>query len=1270
MFEITGDDISLLNDTDLRALIGRLCEAELRRQGHSVSYVTWGGSQTAKDGGLDVHVALPAGASISGFIPRPETGFQVKKPDMPRKEILDEMKPGGVLRPVIVDLAKESGAYIIVSSTGSTAFSALKSRKKAMADAVDGIADASKLALDFYDRNRVATWLRDHPGLIPWVRSLIGKSIPGWQSFGSWSRAPGGVDDSYLFDDDARIKTGDKDEGDGFSAVDGINRIRDVLRQPGQVVRLVGLSGVGKTRLCEALFDTSIGKDGLDPSLAYYTNVAEDPKPPPIGLASDLISAGRRGILVIDNCPFALHGELAKVAHGTNSTISVITVEYDIRDDQPEGTDVFALDSSSLTLIEKLVARRYPNISQIDARTIAEFSGGNARVALALAATVGKNETIAGLSDADLFERLFQQRHEHDPDLLLIAQACSLVYSFEGVKTEGDGAELPILAGLIGKSVLEVYRAVGELKRRDLLQERAEWRAVLPHAIANRLAALALQNIPVPSIMGALVNNNASQRLRRSFSRRLGYLDGSKEAQAIVQAWLAPGGMLADIPNLREDERTILANVAPVMPDETLAAIEHAVKNADEGTLAKSTHVVRLLRSLAYEPEQFERAIALLIKFACAADSDESSENAAASIVPSLFYIVLSGTHAPIAMRLKVLEGLLKSDDPARRALGVKSLDAILTTDHFSSAHSFEFGARSRDYGYHPPTGKDVQDWFGAVLQVATPLALSSDPVAAEVRSSIARAFRGLWSNTGQVDALEGLVTEIGTREFWREGWGAVRQARIFDGEHMPEDIRKRLAAMEELLRPKDLIDQVKGVVLGSGRGNVDIDDLDEVENDDYAGAMARMNQTVENLGKDVANDDEAFEKLLPGLVRGGSRVGLFGHGLASSTEKPYEIWQAFVTEFSTAKETDTGVMAGFLIGLQKRDPALADKMLDEALGDPAIGPRFPQLQASVTIDALGIARLNKALKLDLAPIHQFQTLAYGRAADAMPGPEFRDLLLAIAKKQGGLTVALEILSMRLFSDAADKRTPVPEVAEAGRVLLDAYEFHKKDRSTDREDRELGRIAQLSLAGEEGIPIVQRIIRKMMAAIDRYEIHAYDQDDLMAGLLAVHPAVVLDEAFAGDAKARGKAVQAFGDFQRFRKNPLSVVPDDVLLAWCDVDPDVRYPIMAASAGLFQRPANSEPHDWLPLVSKLLAKAPDPVAVLKEIVKRVRPWSWSGSLATKLEGRLKLLERLPINQTPALVDELNAAKASLQEWIATERKNEAAESRARSGRFED
>jgi len=200
MFEITGDDIAALNDEDLRSLIGRLCEAEMRRRGLPLSAVTWGGNQNAKDAGLDVRVALPPGTEISGFIPRAATGLQVKKPDMPRSEILDEMrpKPSKEIRPSIVELASVSGAYIIVSSTGSTSDSALTNRKNAMAEAMVGVPNAEKLALDFYDRSRIATWVRDHAGLIPWVRSKIGKSIPGWQAYGAWSFSPEGGDASYF----------------------------------------------------------------------------------------------------------------------------------------------------------------------------------------------------------------------------------------------------------------------------------------------------------------------------------------------------------------------------------------------------------------------------------------------------------------------------------------------------------------------------------------------------------------------------------------------------------------------------------------------------------------------------------------------------------------------------------------------------------------------------------------------------------------------------------------------------------------------------------------------------------------------------------------------------------------------------------------------------------------------------------------------------------------------------------------------------------------
>jgi hypothetical protein len=319
------------------------------------------------------------------------------------------------------------------------------------------------------------------------------------------------------------------------------------------------------------------------------------------------------------------------VARASGSTISVITVEYDIREDQPEGTDVFSLESSSLPLTEKLVRARFPEISQIDARTIAEFSGGNARIALALASTVKKTETVSGLTNTELFTRLFQQRHEHDAGLLQIAEACSLVYSFQGEALTGESAELPVLGRLIGKTAQQVFTAAAELKRRDLLQRRREWRAVLPHAIANRLAAMALQNIPYAVIESTIVHGS-SERLLRSFSRRLGYLDGSKEAQTIVQGWLAPDGLLADVLGLNELGRAMFENVAPVLPEATLSALESVFANADKETLLRGGHFIRLLHSLAYDPELFERAVKLLCRFAGVLDEGNFDGEAAKAI--------------------------------------------------------------------------------------------------------------------------------------------------------------------------------------------------------------------------------------------------------------------------------------------------------------------------------------------------------------------------------------------------------------------------------------------------------------------------------------------------------------------------------------------------------------------------------------------------------------------------------------------------------------
>ncbi|HSO81823.1 hypothetical protein [Thiocapsa sp.] len=163
---MSPDQIAALDDEGLRLLIARLCEADLRRRRLATSAVLYGGNQIAADGGIDVRIELPADTPIDGFIPRPATGFQAKADDMPASEIVKEMRrevtqPDGTktrrLRPSVRALAAERGAYVIVSSKGSTADSRLTERRDAMRAAVADLPGSDALHLDFYDWTRMAT---------------------------------------------------------------------------------------------------------------------------------------------------------------------------------------------------------------------------------------------------------------------------------------------------------------------------------------------------------------------------------------------------------------------------------------------------------------------------------------------------------------------------------------------------------------------------------------------------------------------------------------------------------------------------------------------------------------------------------------------------------------------------------------------------------------------------------------------------------------------------------------------------------------------------------------------------------------------------------------------------------------------------------------------------------------------------------------------------------------------------------------------------------
>lgn len=587
LFEVSARDIVELSDVDLRGLVARLCIARLSDAGLPPDPVAWGGDQRAPDGGIDVRVQLLSGedAQRVGFSRR-VVGVQVKATKMGVSDVQKEMCPGGLLRPSIRELVQRQGAYIIATSD-SAADGEYKKRVAAMRAAAASEPAHQHAEFDYYDAQRLADWTNRHPGVVAWVRSQLGRPLQGWKPYGRWADTRGGKEQPFLPDDKHRL-CDPLDREHVVPLVNGLRTVRRVLGTGGSSVRLTGLSGVGKTRFAQALFEEVAAPEALPSDLAIYTDTAHSPDPPPLAVLDELLVTRRRAILIVDNCGSQLHNQLTARCK-VSDRVSLLTIEYDIREDLPVETNVFQLEAASPEFIGRVIEQQFPRMTQVNVRTITGFADGNSRVALALANTMDANDSLAGLTDRELFDRLFWLGKEVQHELKVAGEACALVYSFDGEDFQG---ELTELAALAGEPALSLYRRVNELQKRGLAQRRGRWRAVLPHAIANTLACQALEAIPYALIHQRLVAPQG--RLLRSFSRRLGYLHNSQSAVDIVRDWLSDGGFLGEIAGLSSLLLDVLVNVAPVDPAATLQVIKRGVNGQRSAEVVSTSNPSRL----------------------------------------------------------------------------------------------------------------------------------------------------------------------------------------------------------------------------------------------------------------------------------------------------------------------------------------------------------------------------------------------------------------------------------------------------------------------------------------------------------------------------------------------------------------------------------------------------------------------------------------------------------------------------------------------------
>ena len=1017
----------------------------------------------------------------------------------------------------------------------------------------------------------------------------------------------------------------------------------------------MGLSGTGKTRLVQALFEPGVGNsEPLDAAVALYTDLGHSPEPSARDMLIQLGASQRRAIVIVDNCNPGTHRTLTDIVTRHQTSLSLVTVEYDVADDEPEATEVFELAPTSDAVLESILGRLAPHVTQADRGRIAEFSSGNARVALALARTLEQGQTLGVLNDSELFRRLFVQNKGDDEALLRTGEALALVYSFDGEDLTSDASELRALATLADCSPRELYRHVDTLKRRDLVQVRGRWRAVLPQALANRLAKSALANIPHGLLMETVEPN---ERLLRSFSRRLGYLHDSGEACAIAERWIGDKAWLSGPSELDELHAAIFVNLAPLVPDTALTVLEGALRGERSRafTAAQWTTFHRWLsvaRSLAYEPQHFERAARIVLAFA---ETEQERRTDCRNAWKELFHLVLSGTTAPPEQRAALLKALLKDGSAGVQGLAVRGVAAMLKSGYFTSSRDFSFGARPRGFGWTPQSPGAFVAWYGTAFELARETFGLYPAHRDMVRSALAGEFRSLWHHEVLHEQLIELAHKLSESEGWPGGWVAVRTALRFDGSGMGTAQLRRLRQLEAHLLPKSLRQQILTYAMGHASGALDVSDGvdidDATEDASLVSAYERVRQRAASLGELAAQDDKLLSSVLVELLSSEhGRQFDFGVGLGRASVSAPQHWTLLYQAYAAIEpdRRNAELLRGFIHGARETKLAAMDELLNGLISDPMLGPLFPYLLGGPQEDR-DCDRLLRAIEQGLAPARMFSFWVAEPGGNGLSTDKYCVLARRVAAMPKGLPVAIDSLATE-FHHVKKNQAPAPaDLVLLGRELLAQFGF---DVSDDNLAYRLKVLAGVCFAGEKAALPSQEFMVRFAVALDDYRTRADSFGKLACLLFKLQPQIALDTFLLRLGRRKRFPFRSSFDSDDF--SMVECAPLEAIQAWAAIEPAVRLPLVASEIYILDKESVEEPR-WSPLAERLLAMADDKGAVLNAFSRHFDPSGWSGSLGQALGPYVKLTERLATAGSAQVAAWAQRELVGMNERITAERK---------------
>ena len=785
-----------------------------------------------------------------------------------------------------------------------------------------------------------------------------------------------------------------------------IEDIRSLLIEPKKSARIIGLSGLGKTRLALEVFRYEIESTEIQEKVLYI-DIANG-FPSLSSIVSSWAIAGYRGILVVDNCDHSMHMQLKHQVEHLESNLSLLTLDYNLEKD--EDTRTIKLERLSDDHIKQMLEAEYGDLISDLGRIISMAQGFPQIAVLLIQARLSQSNEMGSLTDDYLLRKMLWKSDEQNDTHQKILRACAL-FDKLGMK-DGVTEEYHYIADNICDESRDMfYECIQNFKERGLIDERGRYIQLVPKPLAVRLAVDWWKNTR-PEKRVELITQEMPGQLNTAFCDQMIYLDFVPEAVELVEniceEGVGPFGQAEVI--LSNQGSRLFRSLVEVNPEATLNALYRVISPMTEEQVLSISRDVRRnivwsLEKLSFRKSEFQNAARLLLKLAVS-ENESWSNNATGQFI-QLFQTYLSGTEAPPELRLVIIDEAIASENNKQIEIAIKALEAAISIGHnMRSGGAENQGSGKPLKDWEPKIWQEVFDYWDGAIQRLTDIIISNELLKDNGKQVLAHNIRELFVQ-GRIESMDSALKTIVEHDgkFWPDAIESIKDAIKYDSDNFPDEGIEKLKEWLELLNPEDIVERLKLIISvppytyeEDGEGNY----IDQAHID------------AESLSKEIIENPSDLMNNLPILLTGEQRQArTLGRIFAEETEDILDFIEQGLTILKTIEFPNPELIIAMMNVQKNKEKSIWDTFIGRVIKDDDLVkflPRFLQSSKPSVVELQSIIDQIKEHRLEINALRHFGS---GRSLDHLSSEDIKELLYELLSLQEeGAWIALDILSM------------------------------------------------------------------------------------------------------------------------------------------------------------------------------------------------------------------------------------------------------------------